>query len=97
MRGKITCLALVILISGCAPLSSAPVSNKQKGMSEYETDNAKCAGLAKRYENNLWLQNVEVAEIPRLKRQNFNACMQARGYVGGDIYVEPRDKERDFD
>lgn len=97
MRCAITFLAVAISLSGCANQPLAPVTNKQKGMQEYETDTVKCGSIAKRYEGNLWLQNVEASEIPRLKRQTFNACMQSRGYVGGDIYVESKAAERDFD
>ena len=97
MRKTISLLAIAILASACATPPPAPVSNKQKGMGEYETDNKKCAAIAKRYENNLWLQNVDVQDIPRLKMNTFNGCMQSRGYVGGDIYVESKGPERDFD
>ena len=97
MRTWLAFLAIVFSLSSCATQPQSPVTNKQKGMHEFETDNAKCMAIAKRYENNLWLQNVDASEIPRLKRNTFNSCMQSRGYVGGDIYVESRVPERDFD
>ena len=84
---KILYVLITMIAAGCASKPETPLSNviTGKGMENFSSDHAVCEQKAAEQERNLWLMSIDSTEIPKLKKNAYNLCMQRKGYTGGDI------------